>query len=610
MGLGLNGMRIDMRLGVGFGILLMLLCAVGGFATWQASRINANTVEIADNWLAGVHTLGSARTAANGVRRASLRAVLESDAAKKQTQRAEHDVQLKRYDQAMGAYEKIVSGAEETALAQRIKSAWADYLAVDKQLLELSDANNDAAARTLATGESSATFQALNEAIENDVAFQNKGSEEARNSAESTYEAALWTTVALIVIAGVMGVGMAVFITRSITRPLNQAVNVAETVANGDLTSQIDVAGRDETAQLLGALRNMNGNLASLISQVRHGGESIATGASQIAAGNTDLSARTEEQAASLEETASSMEELTATVRQNAESAKQGNMLAANASEVAVRGGDVVGRVVNTMQEIADSSIKVADIIGTIESIAFQTNILALNAAVEAARAGEQGRGFAVVAGEVRALAQRSATAAKEIKDLINESVNRVRTGTAQVDEAGRTIDEVVSAVRRMTDLMGEIAAASEEQHRGIEQVNQAVVQMDQVTQQNAALVEEASAAAQSMADQALGLRDAVSVFKVSGTQVAAARTAVPAGQTPRRAVTSKSTARPAKTAAFQRSSSAVAAHGKPAVVEAQQVLVAGAAGAPGKSTVADAPKSPLLTAAVAHDSASDWETF
>jgi methyl-accepting chemotaxis protein len=535
MGFSLNGMRIGVRLGAGFGVLLILLCVVGGFATYQAKAINADTVVIADDWLVGVRALGSVREAMNGTRRASLRSALESDATRKQAVHAEHDDMLKQFDTAMDAYEKTITGQDEAALAQRIKSTWSDYLVLDKQLLALSEANNDAAARQLATGDSATAFQTAMDAISRDVAFQVQGSEAARNTAASTYSTALWATVTLIVLAVAVGIATAILITRSIVRPLNKAVSVAETVANGDLTSRIDAEGRDETAQLLGALRNMNTNLANLISRVRNNSESIATGSSQIATGNTDLSARTEEQAASLEETASSMEELTATVRQNSESARQGSMLAANASEIAVRGGEVVGRVVHTMHDISDSSTKVADIIGTIESIAFQTNILALNAAVEAARAGEQGRGFAVVAGEVRALAQRSATAAKEIKDLINESVDRVRTGTAQVDEAGQTIQDVVSAVRRMTDLMGEITAASDEQRQGIEQVSQAVVQMDQVTQQNAALVEQASAAAQSMAEQARGLRDAVSVFKVPATQgvshnVAGASTYKPGG--------------------------------------------------------------------------------
>lgn len=317
-------------------------------------------------------------------------------------------------------------------------------------------------------------------------------------------------------IAVLIGVTLAAWITRSITVPINRAVQVAETVAQGDLTQRIEVTSLDETGKLLGALRAMNDSLRKLVGDVRAGSDMIATATGQIAAGNIDLSARTEEQAASLEETASSMDELTSTVRQNAENATQGNMLAQNASDVAARCGDEVGRVVHTMREISESSSKMTDIIGTIESIAFQTNILALNAAVEAARAGELGKGFAVVATEVRTLAQRSASAAREIKELIDESVNRVQTGESQVNDAGLTIDEVVSAVRRVTDLMSEITAASHEQHQGIEQVNQAVVQMDQVTQQNAALVEEAAAAAHSLQEQASNLVAKVGVFRLA----------------------------------------------------------------------------------------------
>jgi X-X-X-Leu-X-X-Gly heptad repeat protein len=533
MGFSFNSLRIGARLGAGFGILLILLCVVGGFATFEASRINANTVDIADNWLVATRLLGDVREAANEVRRASLRSVLETEAAKKQELRVQRDAEQQQLEIAMSAYEKTITRADEAQLAQRIRSTWTDYLATDKQLLELSEANNTAAATALATGDSSTAFNASMDAIARDVDFQTHGSDAARDGAASTYHMALIATGLSIALAVAIGIVIAVAITRSITAPMQKAVTVAQTVANGDLTSHIDARGRDEAAQLLEALNHMNGNLANLIGQVRNGSETIATGASQIATGNTDLSSRTEEQAASLEETAASMEELTATVRQNTESAKQGNTLAANASEVAVRGGEVMGRVVHTMREISDSSAKVADIISTIEGIAFQTNILALNAAVEAARAGEQGRGFAVVAGEVRSLAQRAGTAAKEIKELINESVDRVTTGTEQVDEAGRTINEVVTAVRRVTDLMGEIAAASSEQQKGIEQVNSAVIQMDQVTQQNAALVEQASAAAQSMAEQARGLRDAVSVFKVSNTQAFVARSAAAAPRKP-----------------------------------------------------------------------------
>jgi methyl-accepting chemotaxis protein len=308
-----------------------------------------------------------------------------------------------------------------------------------------------------------------------------------------------------------------------VTRPLQDAVEAADAVAQGDLTRRVEVTSGDEIGRLMQALKHMNESLAGIVSDVRSNTDSISIAAQEIAAGNRDLSERTEGQAASLEETASSMGELTTTVHQNAENAKQANQLAAQASDIAVKGGRVVGDVVNTMASISASSKKIVDIISVIDGIAFQTNILALNAAVEAARAGEQGRGFAVVAGEVRSLAQRSAAAAKEIKELIGDSVGKVEAGAVQVEQAGTTMNEIVHAVKRVTDIMAEISMASSEQSAGIEQVNLAIAQMDDVTQQNAALVEEAAAAAESMQEQAAVLKSAVSVFKLeeSAWQVA-----------------------------------------------------------------------------------------
>lgn len=308
---------------------------------------------------------------------------------------------------------------------------------------------------------------------------------------------------------------IALVITRSITRPLHRAVLVAQTVAAGDLSSVIEIHGRDETAQLLTALKQMNDSLVGIVGDVRASTNTIATASSQIASGNMDLSARTERQASALEQTASSMEELTATVRQSADSARAASAVAVSASAVALKGGTVVAEVVKTMGTINASSRKIADIIGVIDSIAFQTNILALNAAVEAARAGEQGRGFAVVASEVRNLAHRSAAAAKEIKVLIDDSVEQVDAGARLVDEAGITMQEIVVNISRVADMMGEISHASAEQTAGIEQVNQAIMEMDDVTQQNAALVEQAAAAAQSMNEQAGNLSQIVGVFKL-----------------------------------------------------------------------------------------------
>jgi len=314
-----------------------------------------------------------------------------------------------------------------------------------------------------------------------------------------------------VLLAGLIGY----WLIRMISRSLNEALRLAESVAAGDLTQTIDVRSNDEIGRLLQALKNMNASLVTIVGQVRHGTETIAVASREIASANADLSSRTESQASSLEETASSMEELTSTVKQNAENARQANQLVVSTADVAAKGGAVVGQVVDTMASIKDSSRKISDIIGVIDGIAFQTNILALNAAVEAARAGEQGRGFAVVASEVRNLAQRSAGAAKEIKSLIEDSVGKVDAGGKLVDEAGKTMDEIVTSVKRVTDIMSEIAAASQEQSAGIEQVNQAVTQMDDATQQNAALVEEAAAAAESLQDQAGKLAEAVSVFKL-----------------------------------------------------------------------------------------------
>ncbi|MCA7955805.1 methyl-accepting chemotaxis protein [Burkholderia seminalis] len=513
----LGNLRIGTRLRVGFGITLLLLMMTGGLAMLQASRIYAGTQEISDNWLSSVQKLGEIRALANGVRRASLRSVMESEPAAKRGQRAQHDAALSSLKAAMASYEKLLSSPDKRQAFGDLNRAWAAYEISDAKLLDLSESGDVgfAAARSLATGESARLFAQAVQLVEQDVKLNRVGADAATSEAASNYHATIVLTGVLCGAALLLSVAVAWLITRSIVTPLGRAVGIAETVARGDLTSDIEISGSDETSQLLLALRNMNARLLDVVSRVRSSSESIATGSAQIAAGNTDLSQRTEQQAASLEETAASMEQLTATVKQNTDNARQGNTLASNASEIAARGGQVVAEVVDTMHDISKSSAKVAEIIAVIEGIAFQTNILALNAAVEAARAGEEGRGFAVVASEVRGLAQRSASAAKEIKELIVQSVAKVEAGTSLVDNAGATMKDVVESVKRVTDLMGEIASASIEQHNGIEQVNQAVMQMDEVTQQNAALVEEASAAAQSMASQSSTLRDLVSIFRL-----------------------------------------------------------------------------------------------
>jgi methyl-accepting chemotaxis protein len=361
----------------------------------------------------------------------------------------------------------------------------------------------------------SQAYEVHRAAIDNVVALANKRAEADEADARERILSATWMLCLILGVSITLGVVVASLIARGIVHPLRRAVDVAQTVAGGDLTCRVESESKDETGQLLRALREMSISLAGIVSQVRTGTECIGTASKQIATGNLDLSARTEEQAASLEETASSMEELTSTVRQNADNARQASTLALSASEVASRGGSVVAEVIQTMGSINESSRRIVDIISVIDGIAFQTNILALNAAVEAARAGEQGRGFAVVAAEVRNLAQRSASAAKEIKTLIGDSVEQVHAGAKLVDEAGATMQEVVQSVQRVTDIISEIAAASNEQTSGIEQINQAILRMDEVTQQNASLVEEAAAASEAMQEQAGGLAKVVGAFRL-----------------------------------------------------------------------------------------------
>jgi methyl-accepting chemotaxis protein len=366
-----------------------------------------------------------------------------------------------------------------------------------------------------------AQYQSMVKTLDELVQLEKKLAQDSYEEGAAAAQTASVLLAGILIVAVGAAVLAALLMSRAIVRPLSAAIRAAEQIAQGDLTAQVQVRGKDETGDLLRALAQMTDNLRQLVGEVAGGAHVVADTSAQIAQGNQDLSQRTEEQASTLEETASSMEELTSTVSLNAQNARQASQLANNASDVARKGGQVVGQVVSTMTGISESSRKISDIIGVIDGIAFQTNILALNAAVEAARAGEQGRGFAVVAAEVRSLAQRSASAAKEIKTLIGESVNKVDTGAKLVDAAGKTMDEIVSSVKKVSDLIAEIAAASEEQDSGIQQVNTAVTQMDQVVQQNASLVEEAAAATESMKSQAAALLRMVSRFNLGDAQPA-----------------------------------------------------------------------------------------
>nr|WP_314621510.1 methyl-accepting chemotaxis protein [uncultured Noviherbaspirillum sp.] len=405
---------------------------------------------------------------------------------------------------------------EEKKLAERFAESRKMFVEGGLQpALAAMRANEADRAKSLLRGPLTSLFKPVEKHMEDLIQLQMDVSKAEFEQSQARYSSSRTIAIVAIALGLLVGISMAYSMISSIMRSLAEALKLAKSVAEGDLTQRVDIRSNDELGQLLHALGTMNTKLVDIVTQVRYGTDTIATASSQIAAGNMDLSSRTEQQASSLEETASSMEELTSTVKQNADNARQANQLAIAASTIAAKGGTVVAEVVNTMDSINDSARKIVDIISVIDGIAFQTNILALNAAVEAARAGEQGRGFAVVASEVRSLAQRSAAAAKEIKTLIDDSVDKVDTGSQLVAQAGSTMDEVVESVRRVTDIMAEISAASNEQSAGIEQVNQAVSQMDQVTQQNAALVEEAAAAAGSLQEQSGQLAKMVSVFKI-----------------------------------------------------------------------------------------------
>ncbi|MYM22089.1 HAMP domain-containing protein [Duganella sp. FT135W] len=411
----------------------------------------------------------------------------------------------------------IVHAPQGVALLKEVNDARAVYSPLRDQMVAAVKAGDKEAARALLLEKVRPAQTVYVAALDKLVTFQVQLMKDSGANAQQTASTSSLLMIGLGVAGAALGLFAGWYVTGTIVRPIRYAVRVARTVADGDLSSDIQIRTRDEIGQLSAALKDMNTSLISIVSEVRKGTDSIGTASAEIAAGNLDLSERTERQAGSLEETASSMEELTSTVKQNAANASQANQLAMSASNVAGKGGAVVAQVVDTMASINASARKIVDIISVIDGIAFQTNILALNAAVEAARAGEQGRGFAVVASEVRNLAQRSAAAAKEIKALIGDSVDKVDAGARLVDQAGATMEEIVTSVRRVTDIMSEIAFASQEQLSGIEHINGAITEMDQTTQQNASLVEQASAAAITMQEQASNLVGAVSVFKLTG---------------------------------------------------------------------------------------------
>jgi len=519
-------LRIAAKMVLSFGFVVLLTLILGVTGIMAMGRINQSAVDLGENWLPSVRAVMELRTDVGELRRWQLAHMLSTDEKQLQTYEQRIDETLAKTRADIDLYKTLISSPAEAAMLESVRGQWTAFLGDHAKMIDLSRKNLKEEARAIASGSSAKTLTEISATLGQLVKLNNEGGDAARAAAAEVYaEARLWAIV-LLVATVIVSMTLALWMARIVSRPLQEAVNLAQQVAAGDLTQDISAKSRCEVGQLMQALKDMTGSLQTLVSQVRTGTDTIATASSEIASGNQDLSSRTEQQASSLEETASSMEELTSTVKQNADNARQANQLARSASGIAVKGGDVVGQVVGTMASINESSRKIVDIISVIDGIAFQTNILALNAAVEAARAGEQGRGFAVVASEVRNLAQRSAAAAKDIKTLIGDSVEKVDAGSRLVNEAGTTMDEIVASITRVTDIMAEITAASAEQSTGIEQVNEAIVQMDQVTQQNAALVEQASAAAEAMMDQAAQLTQIVAVFRLHPTAGSTARAA------------------------------------------------------------------------------------
>jgi methyl-accepting chemotaxis protein len=510
----LNDIKVGSRLALAFGLVLLITAVITGIGVWRLQELAQTTRQLAtiDNEKLQLAVQWRQTIDLNWVR--TRAAILDSDTSRIAAWQADMD---KTSEVTLASRKRIIELVQTDVgkqLIADIDAAREAYRTPRANVMKARKAGEDVTAAL------ERDLKPLAEAYVNSILKLEQRQQAIYDATlkEAEENASSGRTILITggVLAILLGAAAAFVLSRSITVPLRTAADSARRIADGDLTQPIDTAGRDEAAQLLQALKGMQDSLVRVVSNVRGNAEGVASASAEISQGNNDLSARTEQQASALEETAASMEELSSTVRQNADNAQQANQLAKSASTVATQGGGVVAQVVDTMKGINDSSRKIADIISVIDGIAFQTNILALNAAVEAARAGEQGRGFAVVAAEVRNLAQRSAQAAKEIKELITASVDRVAQGTTLVDQAGVTMAEVVGAIQRVTDIMGEISAASIEQSSGVAQVGEAVTQMDQATQQNAALVEQSAAAASSLKAQAEQMVQAVAVFKLA----------------------------------------------------------------------------------------------
>ncbi len=507
----LSNLKVGTRLGLAFGLVLCITVVIAAIGVWRLHDLSRVTEQLTstDNERLQAAVEWRQTIDLNWIR--TRAALLDSDTNRLAAWQAEMDKTSETTVAARKVVERLVQSDEGRKMLADIDKAREAYRTPRANILKRKAAGEDVSA--LLDSQLKPLADAYSQTILALEQRQRKLYEDARTEAAATAAQSRIILIAGTVVALLIGIGAAILLSRSVTGPLQLAVRRAGQIAEGDLTQPIESQGRDEAAELLNALRNMQNNLVRVVGGVRGNAENVASASAEIAQGNHDLSARTESQASALEETAASMEQLGATVRQNADNARQANQLAMSASTVAVQGGEVVSQVVDTMRGINDSSRKIADIIGVIDGIAFQTNILALNAAVEAARAGEQGRGFAVVASEVRSLAQRSAQAASEIKGLISASVSAVDGGVRHVEDAGKAMQEIVASVQRVTDIIGEINSAASEQAGGIGQVNESVGEIDRMTQQNAALVEESAAAAESLREQAARLSQVVQQF-------------------------------------------------------------------------------------------------
>ncbi|MEY4750415.1 MAG: methyl-accepting chemotaxis sensory transducer [Pseudomonadota bacterium] len=579
-----QNLKMSTRLLLGFSAMGGLLVLLAVVSLFNVASIGAEFDQVINDRYAKINEATAVKNELNDVARAVRNLFIMSDAQQLKAQYTEIEDAGKLITGHLETLDRSITSEAGKAALAAVTRERVNYLRTRDKLLDETRKGDLEAAKVTLLNENRPAQLAYMQKLDELIKLQQDLMAQSATEVQTAVTETRWIVLGVLALSFVAGSLTSLWIIRSTTGPLELGVKVARGVSEGDLAQDFRADGTNETGQLLAALHEMKTRLASIVGGVRSGAEGVATAAEQIAQGNSDLSQRTEEQASALQQTAASMEQLSSTVKLNADNAKQANQLALGASGVAQQGGEVVARVVSTMKGIDQSSKKIADIIGVIDGIAFQTNILALNAAVEAARAGEQGRGFAVVAGEVRNLAQRSAEAAREIKTLITHSVEQVEQGSELVDQAGRTMTEVVGAIKRVSDIVAEISAASAEQSSGVAQVGQAVTQMDQATQQNAALVEESAAAAESLRHQAQQLVEAVAVFRLGGAStiatIAAARPS-----TPRVAV--KPAPRPSG--------------GAPARSEAAAPVAA----APAAAHAAGPAK-----AAVVNDASQEWESF